>query len=116
MIIEDARLFLTGAKGVTRSVVLIHLAEEVARGEYTNRVTGQKVKCWKAIQVRYKWPGALLKEGGSDGAGVGDDAECEGDPLISGKHNPTGPLHTGVHADNIPRTYPSITTEQRRYK
>ncbi|RPB20008.1 hypothetical protein L211DRAFT_852718 [Terfezia boudieri ATCC MYA-4762] len=60
LLLEDARLFLTGTGGTTKFVVLIKLSEEVPTGEYTNRLTGEKVKCWKAKENQFQWPLPVL--------------------------------------------------------
>jgi len=74
LLLEDARLFLTGTGGTTKFVVLIKLSEEVPIGEYTNRVTGERVKCWKAKENQFWWPQLVLED---DKEGERDDHDKE---------------------------------------
>lgn len=61
-LMEDARLFLTGTENVTKVVLLIKLMEQKVNGDYTNPITEEKVKCWKAKANMFHWPGDAVEE------------------------------------------------------
>ncbi|KAF8429483.1 hypothetical protein BGX38DRAFT_1232996 [Terfezia claveryi] len=117
LLLEDARLFLIGMRGITKFIVLIHLAEEIAKGEYMNYLTGEKVKCWKAKEAQFRGLEMLFGEVGSAGDDKGsasdegstsDEKDCGNEHNRGTKEGSTSKEYNtckfysnGLHIENI---------------